>query len=72
MGPPWFDRELISMLRRRNRAWKHYCTLNAGYDEYGLIRNQCSAAKVTKRRAFEERLAAEAICVLEKENQDST
>ncbi|VDP95089.1 unnamed protein product [Echinostoma caproni] len=51
------------MLRRRSRAWKHYRTSNSGYDEYRLVRNQCSAAKVAKRRIFEERLAAESATV---------
>ncbi|VDP94956.1 unnamed protein product [Echinostoma caproni] len=62
--PTWFDHELGSLFRMRNRAWKHYRTSNSGYDEYRVIRNQCSAARVAKRHAFQESLAAKSATAL--------
>ena len=59
LGPPWFDDELRSCLRRRNRAWKIFRRSGEGYDSYKAIRNQCNALKHAKRINYEERLAEE-------------
>ena len=59
-GPPWFDRELRRLLRRRNRAWKYFRSTGAGYEYYKRLRNECSGMKLEKRRSFEENLAFDA------------
>ncbi|CAH8436181.1 unnamed protein product [Dicrocoelium dendriticum] len=60
--PHWFDREYRQLARRRRKLWDRY--ISSGCDEdytvYKKQRNLCNAAKIKKRRQFEEELASSA------------
>ena len=60
-GPPWFDKELRSALKRRNRLWQRFRTTGEGYTLYKIERNSCTSLKINKRRTYEERLSVESV-----------
>ncbi|CAI2738311.1 unnamed protein product [Dicrocoelium dendriticum] len=60
-GPPWIDRELKSLMRRRRKLWDKFKTtqLPLDYLDYKAVRNICTFKKREKRQQYERRLAEE-------------
>ena len=58
-GPPWIDKELRGLLKRRRRLWNNFKRSGtpADYSVYKSCRNLCTSLKNVKRAAFETHLA---------------
>ena len=58
-GPPWMDKELRLLMRKRKRLWDRF-KLTTSSDDYAIYRNArnlCSKLKRSKRASFELALA---------------
>ncbi|KER34093.1 hypothetical protein T265_00265 [Opisthorchis viverrini] len=60
--PPWFDRELVTLTKRRRKLWNRYRQSRdpVDYATYKQQRNSCNFTKLRKRQAYENSLAESA------------
>ena len=58
-GPPWIDKHLRSLFKKRKRLWNKFkfSGSSTDYELYKTCRNHCTALKLEKRVAFETHLA---------------
>ena len=58
-GPPWIDKELRVLLKKRQKLWNNfkYSGRPSDYSAYKACRNTCTSMKKVKRTAFEKNLA---------------
>lgn len=61
--PPWFDKELKTLLRTRRRLWDacRFHRNESDWEKYKLCRNQCTELKRKKRRSYEDNLAQQSV-----------
>ena len=58
-GPPWIDKELCLLFKRRKKLWNMFRLSGTflDYDSYKACRNECSRLKTMKRINFEYKLS---------------
>ncbi|MES9975678.1 MAG: reverse transcriptase family protein, partial [Candidatus Thiodiazotropha sp.] len=61
-SPPWFDRELKKIYRRRQKRWRTFRTSSetVDYEKYKVIRNEATRLMRQKRATYEQELLMDA------------